>query len=194
MTESNLPARLLGISGSLRRNSYCSSILRTLGDAPGKNAALDIFDLAQVPLYNEDDEGERLPKRVHELRQAVAHSEGVILVSPEFNHGMPGMMKNALDWASRPAFKSQFLDKPVLIVTASPAFTGGVRAQAQIAETLAAMLAHVVATPQVVIGSVHEKVAGGRMTDQASLQFASIALDALLNAIGLRRLARSVLA
>src|ERR1700712_1935177 len=101
MNESIPTARLLGISGSLRRNSYCSSILRTLADTPGKNATLDIFDLSQVPIYNEDDEGERLPKCVHELRQAVANSEGVIVVSPEFNHGVPGMLKNALDWASR---------------------------------------------------------------------------------------------
>jgi chromate reductase len=186
--------RLLGISGSLRRNSYCTAILQTLAEELDESAAFELFDLSSVPLYNEDDEGERLPQTVQDLRQAVERSDGVVLMSPEFNHGAPGVLKNALDWASRPAYRSPFAGKPTLILTASPAFTGGVRAQAQIADTLGAMLAHVVATPQVVIGTVHEKVVDGRMTDQAALQFLSVAIDALASAITLRRLARPTVA
>ena len=194
MTEAAVPIRLLGISGSLRRHSYCTAILRTLGQTVAESATLEIFDLSSIPPYNEDEEGERLPQAVLDLRQAVEKCDGVVLASPEFNHGMPGVLKNALDWASRPAYRSPFADKPSLVLTASPAFTGGVRAQSQIAETLAAMLAHVVAVPQVVIASVHEKVADGRMTYPASLKFLAAAIDALANAIALRRLARPAIA
>ncbi len=194
MTEAAVPIRLLGISGSLRRQSYCTAILRTLGQTIAGSATLEIFDLSSIPSYNEDEEGERLPHAVLNLRQAVEKCDGVVLASPEFNHGMPGVLKNALDWASRPAYRSPFSRKPCLVLTASPAFTGGVRAQSQIAETLDAMLAHVVAVPQVVIASVHEKVADGRLTDPASLQFLAVAIDALANAIALRRLARPAIA
>jgi chromate reductase, NAD(P)H dehydrogenase (quinone) len=194
VTEAAVPIRLLGISGSLRRHSYCTAILRTLGQTIAESATLEIFDLSSIPPYNEDEEGERLPQAVLDLRQAVEKCDGVVLASPEFNHGMPGVLKNALDWASRPAYRSPFAGKPSLVLTASPAFTGGVRAQSQIAETLAAMLAHVVAVPQVVIASVHEKVADGRMTDPVSLQFLAVATDALANAIALRRLARPAIA
>jgi chromate reductase len=180
--------KLLGISGSLRRNSYCTAILQTIADELDESAGMEFFDLSSVPPYNEDHEGERLPQAVRDLRQAVERSDGVVLMSPEFNHGVPGVLKNALDWASRPAYRSPFAGKPTLILTASPAFTGGVRAQAQIADTLGAMLAHVVPTPQVVIGTVHEKVVNGRMRDQAALQFVSIAIDALASAITSRRL------
>jgi chromate reductase len=189
-----MPMRLLGISGSLRRDSYCTAILRTLGETIAQSATLEIFDLSSIPPYNEDEEGERSPQAVLDLRQALGKCDGVVLASPEFNHGMPGVLKNALDWASRPAYRSPFAGKPSLILTASPAFTGGVRAQSQIADTLTAMLAHVVAVPQVVIASVHEKMAHGRMTDSASLQYLAVAVDALANAIGLQRLARSAVA
>jgi len=192
--KSAAPIRLLGISGSLRRDSYCTAILRTLGETIAPGATLEIFDLSSIPSYNEDDERDRLPHAVLALRQALEKCDGVVLTSPEFNHGMPGVLKNALDWASRPAYKSSFAGKATLVVTASPAFTGGVRAQSQIADTLAAMLAHVVAVPQVVIASVHEKVVDGRMTDPASLQYLAAAINVLANVIGLQRLARLTVA
>jgi chromate reductase len=194
MNQARPPMKLLGISGSVRRGSYCSAILRTLGEGFDENTSLEIFDLSSVPPYNEDDEGEQLPPIVDALRQAIERSDGVVLMSPEYNHGAPGLLKNALDWASRPAYRSPFAGKPTLIVTASPAFTGGVRAQAQIADTLGAMLAHLVAIPQVVIGAVHEKVVDGRMTDRATLQFLSVAIEALARTITLRRLAASAAA
>jgi chromate reductase len=191
VSEFASPMKLLGISGSLRHHSYCTAILRTLGETIAEKATLEIFDLSSIPLYNEDEEGERLPHAVLALRHALEICDGVVLASPEFNHGMPGVLKNALDWASRPAYKSPFAGKPSLVLTASPASTGGVRAQSQITDTLAAMLAHVVAIPQVVFASVHEKVAEGRMTDPDSLQYLAVAVDALANVIVLQRLARS---
>src|SRR4051812_31247464 len=111
------------------------------------------------------------------------------MVSPEYNHGMSGVLKNALDWASRPFGRSVLKSKPVLTMTASPAFTGGVRAHQQMNETLASIPARPVFRPQIVIGRVHERVRDGRLTDQAAIGFALAGVDDLLEEI---RAVRSV--
>src|SRR5258708_6727432 len=97
---------LLGLSGSLRRASHSTAVLLGLRDALAPKVALDIFPLHEVPLYNEDDDGEQAPESVRALRSALATSDGVLMVSPEYNHGMSGVLKNALDWASRPYGRS----------------------------------------------------------------------------------------
>src|SRR6201987_224356 len=163
---------LLGLSGSLRRASNSTAVLRGLQDALGFRAALDIFPLHAIPLYNEDDDAEHAPESVRALRSAIEACDGVIMISPEYNHGMSGVLKNALDWASRPHGRSVLTGKPVLTMTTSPAFTGGVRAQQQINETLAAIQASPVLRPQIVIGGVNEKVRDGRLVDEAVLGFA----------------------
>ena len=105
--------RLLGFSGSLRRASKCTAVLGGLRDALAPNATLDIFPLNGIPLYNEDDDGEHTPESVRALRLAIAASDGVVMISPEYNHGMSGVLKNALDWASRPYGRSSLARKPV---------------------------------------------------------------------------------
>jgi len=176
--------RLLGLSGSLRRASNSTAVLHGLLDALAPKAALKIFPLHGVPLYNEDDDdGEHVPEQVRALRSAIASSDGVIMISPEYNHGMSGVLKNALDWASRPYGRSTLMRKPVLTMTASPAFTGGVRAQQQMNETLVSIPARPVLRPQIVIGSVHEKVRDGRLIDEAALSFALAGVDDLLEEI-----------
>jgi chromate reductase len=139
--------------------------------------------LNELPLYNEDDDGERSPQSVRSLRSAIDASDGVIMISPEYNHGMSGVLKNALDWASRPYGQSALVSKPVLTMTASPAFTGGVRAQQQMSDTLLAIPARVLLRPQIVIAGVHEKVRDGRLCDEATLRFALAAVDDLLDEI-----------
>jgi len=180
--------RLLGLSGSLRRASNSTAVLRGLQDALAPKAALDVFSLQGLPLYNEDDDGEQAPESVRALRSAIETSDGVIMVSPEYNHGMSGVLKNSLDWASRPYGRSVLRGKPVLTMTASPAFTGGVRAQQQMNETLASIPARLVLRPQIVIGGVHEKVRDGHLVDEATLRFALAGIDDLLEEI---RAARS---
>jgi chromate reductase len=175
--------RLLGLSGSLRRASNGTAVLRGLQDALAPKATLDIFSLHGLPLYNEDDDGEHAPESVRALRSAIKTTDGVIMVSPEYNHGMSGVLKNALDWASRPYGRSVLRGKPVLTITASPAFTGGVRAQQQMNETLASIPARPVLRAQIVIGGVHEKVRDGRLVDEATLRFALAGVDDLLEEI-----------
>src|ERR1700724_2086932 len=121
---------LLGLSGSLRRASNSTAVLRGLQGALAPRTSLNIFPLHRMPLYNDDD-GEQAPESVRALRSALEISDGVIIISPEYNHGMSGVLKNALDWASRPFGQSVIGGKPVYTMTASDEITGGVRAHAQ---------------------------------------------------------------
>src|ERR1700730_1356896 len=109
-----------------------------------------MFSLNDVPLYNSDLAGDRLPAPVRALKAAIAHGDGIILCSPEYNHGMSGVLKNALDWASRPAFDSPLNNKPSLLMTSSPGYVGGGRAHAQMQETRISGLARIVVPPHVV--------------------------------------------
>jgi chromate reductase len=162
---------LLGLSGSLRKDSFCTAVLRTIQDRMPPGLELAIHSLAELPPYNQDDDGDAAPASVRDLRDAIADRDGVILISPEYNHGMSGVLKNALDWASRPFGQSALLHKPVLTMTASPAFTGGVRAQLQMNETLAAIPARTVLRAQTVIGAVHEKIQENRLADPVTIDF-----------------------
>ncbi len=172
---------LLGLSGSLRRASNSTAVLRGLQDALGLRAALDIFLLHAIPLYNEDDDVEHAPESVRALRAAINASDGVIMISPEYNHGMSGVLKNALDWASRPYGLSVLKSKPVLTMTASQ----------QMNETLASIPARPVFRPQIVIGGVHEKVRDGRLIDEAALSFARAGVDDLIEEIRAARIVRA---
>jgi len=109
-------------------------------------------------------------------------------VTPEYNHGIPGVLKNALDWASRPFGKSVLTNKPTLAITISPAFTGGVRAQAQLNETLLSIPALVLGGPQVVIANIGSKIRDGVLVDQDSLSFALAALQRMVGRVSSLRL------
>jgi chromate reductase len=111
-----------------------------------------------------------------------------VIVTPEYNHGIPGVLKNALDWASRPFGKSVLTNKPALAISISPAFTGGVRAHAQLNETLLAIPALVLGGPQVVIADIGNKIEDGVLVDQPSLSFALTALQRMVGRVGAPRL------
>jgi chromate reductase len=176
---------LLGLSGSIRRGSTNTVILRTLAARLAGGATLDLFPLNDIPLYNGDLDGELLPAPVRALKEAITRCDGLILCSPEYNHGMPGVLKNALDWVSRPVFNSPLKNKPALLMTSSPGYVGGARAHAQMAETLASALSRVVARPQVVIAGVMQKIADGKLVDEAAITFCLDAIDDLLKEIRL---------
>jgi chromate reductase len=183
LRASTKDCQLLGLSGSIRRDSTNTAILRTLAENLGNKASLSLFPLDLIPLYNADLEGELLPQPVRALKDAIAQSDGIVLCSPEYNHGMSGVLKNALDWASRPGFASPLKNKPALILASSPGYTGGARAHAQMRETLAAALARVVARPQVAIAGVMQKIVDGKLVDKDTVKFCIDAIDDLLSEI-----------
>lgn len=163
---------LLGLSGSLRQGSYSTAVLRALAERLGDGVELRLHDLGEVPLYNQDLDGTEAPAAVVALRAAIAAADGLVIVTPEYNYGLPGMLKNALDWASRPHGAASLAGKPVVTMATSPAFTGGVRALAQLHETLLATQSLLVPRPQTVIGEVHRKFEDGRLVDETALDFA----------------------
>ena len=178
-------ARLIGMSGSLRTGSYSGAVLTTLGEKFANRADLRIYDLAAIPPYDEDCGSDNLPAPVRELLSAIAEADGVVLCPPEFNHGMPGVLKNALDWASPSTSASVLAYKPVAIMTATRAALGGARCLDHLRAVLGAMMARVILAPEVIITSVHDKVREGRLVDETSLGFASGAVETLLSEIQL---------
>src|ERR1700723_4599270 len=184
----NETVRIAGISGSLRRASFSTALLKILAEKALPAIEIQVVTLEDIPLYNEDlDRDPEIPE-VAAFKKMIAESEGVLIATPEYNHGIPGVLKNALDWASRPVFESCFKNKPVSIISSSKAFTGGLRAQYQVRETLISMHAHLVMGPEVVVGGVHRNFSNETYTDQDGITFMLRSLDRLREEILGRRL------
>ena len=178
--------RLAGISGSLRKGSHNTAILRTLQERLPADVELQLHTLDALPLYNSDLEVPELPAAVAEFKSAVREADGLVVCSPEYNAGTSGVLKNALDWASRPGNASPLKGKHVLIMSSSPAFTGGARAHSQLREAFASTLSRCVVHPPVVVAGSHDKIKDGRLVDESNIQFALGAIAALVAEIRLR--------
>lgn len=183
------PVQLIGMSGSLRSGSYSNAVLETLREKFSDRADLRIYDLRPIPLYDQDFEGEKRPEPVKALLKAIADSDGLVLCAPEFNHSIPGVLKNALDWASRPAFTSVMAYKPVAIMATSRGALGGSRCLEHMRIALDSMMSRVTLAREVIITSSADKVRDGRLVDKTSLDFACGAVEALLREIRLWRMA-----
>ncbi len=155
--------RVLGISGSLRRGSFNAALLRVAGERLPTGAELALFDrLRAVPPYDEDVDTAREPAAVHELREAVREADAVLIATPEYNSSIPGQLKNALDWVSRPAGQSALRGKPVAVIGASTGMFGAVWAQAELRKVLAAMGGRVIDS-ELPVSHAHELIVGNRL-------------------------------
>jgi chromate reductase len=135
--------KLLGISGSLRRDSYNSLLLGNVRELIDDDVELELYDaLKDVPPFDEDDESEPAPAVAH-LRDAIAGADAILFATPEYNSSIPGQLKNAVDWASRPLATAPLRNKPVAVVGASTGMFGGVWAQAELRKVLASTGARV---------------------------------------------------
>lgn len=168
-----MPAlNILGFAGSLRRGSFNRALLRAAAELAPAGMAIEIFDLGEVPLYNGDVEAEGDPEAVARLKQAIRAADGVLLVTPEYNHGVPAVMKNAVDWASRPPGSAALGGKPVGIIGASPGITGSARGQSQLRQAFEFTNSYCMPQPELLVFKAHEKFdSEGCLTDDATAQF-----------------------
>jgi chromate reductase len=183
---------LIGMSGSLRAGSYSNAILRTLRDHFAERADLKLYDLAPIPLYNQDFESEKRPLAVKQMLADIEASDGLVLCAPEFNHSIPGVLKNAIDWASRPAFASVLAYKPVAIMATSRGPLGGARCLEHMRVALDSCLSRVALAREVIVTAAESKIKDGRLVDEVSLGFATGAVEALLKEIALWKRDRGV--
>lgn len=173
--------KLLIIPGSLREASSSRATARTLADRFGDRATCTIADVGALPHYNADvTDSDAVTAFVEQVGQA----DGVLFVTPEYNYSVPGVLKNAIDWASRPAYASVFRDKPCFVVTVSGGALGGVRAQAHLKYILNGMLARVFPAKEVVITMANTKVEDGVLVDQDTLAFADTEITPFLDSLG----------
>jgi chromate reductase len=155
--------RVLGISGSLRRGSYNSALLRAAAERLPAGVELVEFEgLREIPPYDADLEAEGVPAAVATLREAIRGADAVLVATPEYNHSIPGALKNALDWASRPAGESALMGKPAAAIGASTGMFGAVWAQAEIRKVLGAMGGRVVEA-ELPVPRAQERFEDGRL-------------------------------
>lgn len=170
---------VLAIVGSLRRDSYNRAVLRAAQELAPDTMTLTEHPLDEVPLYNYDVEQQGDPGPVTALKEAIAAADALLVITPEYQHGVPGVLKNALDWASRPPRRSPLHGKPVAIMGASPGMTGTARAQTQLRQTLVYNACRVLPPPEVLISHVDERVTDGVVTDDETREFIGSAITRL---------------
>jgi chromate reductase len=173
---------ILCLCGSLRAASSSRAVVETICQKLAGEAGFTRFDIGSLPHYNADLNP--LPDSVAALKDAIAAADGVIIVTPEYNYSVPGVLKNAIDWASRPGYASVLKDKPVFIASVSGGTMGGVRAQAHLKNVLGAVLAKTFVWQEVAITHANTKVRDGYLVDEATEAFLFDALRAFLRSIG----------
>ena len=137
--------RILGIAGSVRRDSHNARLLRHVAGRAPEGVEIEIWDgLKSIPPYDEDDDVEPAPAPVAELRRAIAEADGLLIATPEYNSSIPGVLKNAIDWASRPRATTPLQNKPAAVIGATTGRFGAVWAQAETRKVLASAGARVV--------------------------------------------------
>lgn len=173
--------RILGISGSLRRGSHNAELLRATASELPPDAELVMFEqLAAVPPYSEDDDGDSPPPGARALRTAIAQADAVLISTPEYNSSIPGQLKNALDWASRPYPGNVLNAKPVTVIGASTGIFGAVWAQAEVRKVLDAIGARV-QEDEVPVGQAHDAFAAdGSLHDPRLRALLSDAIETLV--------------
>jgi chromate reductase len=170
--------KILGIAGSLRRGSFNAAALRAAQELAPAGTTIDIFHIAPIPLYDEDVKVQGFPPVVTDLRARIKAADGLLLATPEYNYSTSGVLKNAIDWASRPP-EQPFDGKPIALMGASGGALGTARAQYHLRQMFIFLNAHMLNRPEVMIGGAPSKFdAEGKLTDQATRDFLGTMLTA----------------
>jgi chromate reductase, NAD(P)H dehydrogenase (quinone) len=164
--------RVLGFVGSLRARSYNGALLRSAQELAPAGMTIEIYESIELPLFNEDIEAQGDPGPVAAFKAAIREADALLIATPEYNYGVPGVLKNAIDWASRPPGKTPLNGKLAGIIGASPGVIGTARAQQQLRQTFAFTSTLAMLQPEVLVGRAHEKFdRDGRLSDEATRTF-----------------------
>jgi chromate reductase len=173
--------KILGFAGSLRKGSYNRALLRSAGEMVPPEASLEIFDLDGFPLYNQDLE-KYVPAKVTEFKAKIKAADALLIITPEYNYSMPGVLKNAIDWASRPPGDNAFQGKPTAIMSASTGMLGGARAQYHLRQSLVVLDVHPINKPEIMISFAEQKFdAAGKLTDEKAKELIKLLFKNLID-------------
>lgn len=165
-TEQVPNMNIVGIGGSLRKGSYSSALLRAFASMAPKNVTFEILSLAEFPLYNADIE-ENMPQAVKDVKAKIKAADGIVFATPEYNYSTSGVLKNALDWISRPHGDNSLQDKPVALMSTSPGMLGGSRAFYHMQQFFSYLECHPINRPEIIVPMIKEKLdTEGNLTDQ----------------------------
>lgn len=165
------PIRILGIAGSLRRESYNRAALRAATQLVPEGATIETFELDGIPGFNQDEE-QNPPAKVVELKRSIREADAILFVTPEYNYSVPGVLKNAIDWASRPYGDSAWNGKPAAIMGASIGAIATARAQYHLRQMMVFLNMFPINQPEVMIGNASKRFdSEGNLTDDATKEF-----------------------
>ena len=177
----NETINILGFAGSLRKDSYNKALLRAASGVVPANAKIEVFDLGGIPPFNQDLES-AVPEQVKDFKRKIRAADAILIVTPEYNYSIPGVLKNAIDWASRPYGDNSFEGKPVAILSASTGMLGGARAQYHLRQSFVFLNMHPVNRPEVFVTFASQKFdEKGNLTDAKTLELVKSLLENLVD-------------
>ncbi len=175
--------KILAFTGSLRKGSYNKALVRAAVEVAPENVALEVFDLEGIPPFNQDDE-HNPPQRVKEFKEKIRGADALLIATPEYNYSVPGVLKNAFDWASRPYEDDVLRSKPVAIMSASTGRFGGARAQYILRQSFIFQNMPAVNQPEVMLSNAAENVdADGRLTNEQTRTLIKQLIESLVGLI-----------
>jgi chromate reductase len=174
------PLKILTFAGSLRKGSYNKALVRAAVEVAPENVTMEVFDLEGIPPFNQDNENNPPPK-VREFKEKIRSADALLIATPEYNYSIPGVLKNAIDWASRPYRDNSLADKPVAIMSASSGMLGGARAQYHLRQSFVFLNMHPVNKPEVILPFAAQNVdADGNLTNEQTKVLIKQLIEALV--------------
>jgi chromate reductase, NAD(P)H dehydrogenase (quinone) len=172
--------KIVGFGGSLRKESYSRALLNAAKQLVPSDVDFEIAEIYDIPLFNQDI-SDPLPAAVKKFKDKIKSADAILIATPEYNHSIPGYLKNVIDWGTRPSGDNSFDDKTVAVISSSPGGFGGVRAQLQFKPLFISLNMHPVNKPEVIISAVNDKFdANGILTDQQTKDKIAELLKALV--------------
>lgn len=182
--------KILGIAGSLRKGSYNRALIRTAGQLLPTGTTMETFDLLGIPPFNEDDE-DKVPQKVQDFKAAIRKADAILISTPEYNYSFSGVLKNAIDWASRPYGDSAWIGKPAAIIGASAGRMGTARAQYHLRQVFVYLQMEAINAPEVMVSNASDNFDNdGNLTHKSSRESLKELIEALVARTRLLRTAR----